>query len=231
MYIEKVVVHFMIYVTGDMHADFARFSNKKLKKLKKGDYLIVCGDFGFLWNESKKEKNILKKIGAMKFSTLFVDGTHENFSLIKQYREENFHGGKARNITGNLYYLSRGEVYNIDDKIIFAFGGGESCDKEMRISENKWWSEELPTVEEMRSSVSNLEKVERQVDYIVTHEPPGKIKSLFNSSGYNLNILNKFFDDVAKEIKFKKWFFGSTHVNKECANKYVSLFDDIFVLE
>ena len=55
MYIEKVVVHFMIYVTGDMHADFARFSNKKLKKLKKGDYLIVCGDFGFLWNESKKE--------------------------------------------------------------------------------------------------------------------------------------------------------------------------------
>ena len=47
----------MICITGDMHADFSRFKNKKLKRLKKGDYLIICGDFGFIWDGSKKEKS------------------------------------------------------------------------------------------------------------------------------------------------------------------------------
>ena len=35
----------MICVTGDMHGDLSRFKDKKIKKLKKGDFLIVCGDF------------------------------------------------------------------------------------------------------------------------------------------------------------------------------------------
>ena len=41
----------------------------------------------------------------MKFSTLFVDGTHENFSLIKQYEEENFHGGPG------IYIIFQGEKF------------------------------------------------------------------------------------------------------------------------
>ena len=44
----------MIYFTGDLHGDYDRFKSKELKKLKKGDTLIVCGDFGFLWDGSKK---------------------------------------------------------------------------------------------------------------------------------------------------------------------------------
>lgn len=51
----------MIYFTGDLHGDYDRFKSKELKKLKKGDTLIVCGDFGFLWDGSKKEQSILKK--------------------------------------------------------------------------------------------------------------------------------------------------------------------------
>ena len=43
----------MILVTGDMHGEWERFGDKALKKLKKGDTLIVCGDFGFVWDNSK----------------------------------------------------------------------------------------------------------------------------------------------------------------------------------
>ena len=43
----------MIYVTGDTHGDASRFDDPRLKNLKQGDTLIVCGDFGFLWNGSK----------------------------------------------------------------------------------------------------------------------------------------------------------------------------------
>ena len=40
----------MIYVTGDIHGEVERFSEKEIKRLKKQDTLIVLGDFGFLWN-------------------------------------------------------------------------------------------------------------------------------------------------------------------------------------
>ena len=50
----------MIYITGDLHGEIERFDDKKMKKLKKGDILIVCGDFGFIWNNSIEEQ---KKLG------------------------------------------------------------------------------------------------------------------------------------------------------------------------
>ena len=52
----------MIYVTGDTHGDITRFKDPQMKKLKKGDTLIICGDFGFIWDNSKKEKADLKKL-------------------------------------------------------------------------------------------------------------------------------------------------------------------------
>lgn len=38
----------MIYVTGDTHSDFNRFSIQD--KMTKYDYVIICGDFGGIWN-------------------------------------------------------------------------------------------------------------------------------------------------------------------------------------
>ena len=75
----------MLYVTGDTHGDFKRFSNPRLKKLKKGDTLIICGDFGFIWNNSREEQRTLKKLGKKKYNICFIDGTHENFELLDKY--------------------------------------------------------------------------------------------------------------------------------------------------
>ena len=36
----------MVYITGDMHGDLERLYDKEFKKLKRGDILIVCGEFG-----------------------------------------------------------------------------------------------------------------------------------------------------------------------------------------
>ena len=47
----------MIYITGDTHGEFGRFSTKRLRKqgMEPGeqDYVIVCGDFGFCWEKNK----------------------------------------------------------------------------------------------------------------------------------------------------------------------------------
>ena len=52
----------MVYVTGDTHGDISFFKDPKLKKLTDEDILIVCGDFGFLWDRSDKEKRRFKRL-------------------------------------------------------------------------------------------------------------------------------------------------------------------------
>lgn len=43
----------MIYITGDTHGEYERFSNRHMRKqgleLGEKDYVIVCGDFGLCW--------------------------------------------------------------------------------------------------------------------------------------------------------------------------------------
>ena len=76
----------MIYITGDMHGDKKRLSPFKLRFLNEGDTLIVCGDFGFLWDGSKEEIAILKKLSKKKYNICFIDGTHENFELLNKLK-------------------------------------------------------------------------------------------------------------------------------------------------
>ena len=218
----------LIYVTGDMHAEFKRFYTKKLKKT---DTLIICGDFGFIWSGTEQEKKTLKKIGTFPFKTLFIDGTHENFDLLSSYPLVEFAGGQAHQIYGNLFHLLRGQIYEIENKNFFTFGGGESTDKDDRILCEKWWAQEFPKIDEMKDAVKALNKFNRYVDYIITHEPPAKIKVLFCKNSGNINPLNRFFDEVSREVNYKKWFFGSTHENRNIANKYQSVFSDIIPLE
>ena len=63
----------MIYVTGDCHGDFSRFEEEIFLNLTKDDYVIICGDFGGIWDNkkiSRYEKKNLKKLSKMKFTTL-----------------------------------------------------------------------------------------------------------------------------------------------------------------
>ena len=52
----------MVYITGDTHGDLSLFKNPKLKKLNDDDILIICGDFGFLWDGSEKEQKAIEAL-------------------------------------------------------------------------------------------------------------------------------------------------------------------------
>ncbi len=215
----------LVYITGDIHGEYKRFENKKLRKLNESDCLIVCGDFGFIWNDCKKEKQILKKICEKKFKTLFVDGTHENFGLLEQYPVVELYGGRARKIGGNLYQLLRGEIYTIEGKTYFTFGGGESADKELRKENGTWWVQEQPTMLEMQYAVEQLDKIKRTVDYVVTHQPTMTDMALLERK-CAVNPLSTFFDELSQNITYKKWYFGSLHKNKKIRHAHC-LFTDI----
>ena len=59
----------MVYVTGDMHGDPARLASPAIRRLRKGDTLLVCGDFGFIWDGSAAEQKRLAKMAKQKYET------------------------------------------------------------------------------------------------------------------------------------------------------------------
>lgn len=221
----------MIYVTGDFHGEIERFKKHDIKKIKKGDYLIILGDFGFIWNGSDKEQKLLKWIGKRRFTTLFVEGTHDNYALLEKYPEAEFCGGIAKNISGRLYKLTRGHIFNIDSKKIFAFGGGETIDKDISEEGKTWWQNEIPSEEECNAAMTRLTEAGLSVDYVLTHDAPAIIRDFINLDLYSFNIIHKFFDYITKSCEFKKWYFGCYHMDKIITQKYAGVFKSVISLE
>jgi hypothetical protein len=224
----------MIYVTGDMHGDESRLYDKEWRKLKANDILIVCGDFGFVWDNSPREQSTLKYLGSRKFTVCFLDGAHENFELIKKARRTVWKGGFVHRISGNLYHLERGEIYNINGTRIFVFGGGESEDKEIRTQMEHWWKNELPSPTEMAHGAEKLDECEGEVDYILTHEPPSLVKSamlLKNGRADHVNKLNGFLEEIGRYCNYKQWYFGSLHEDRKITPKHTCVFNKILPID
>ena len=138
----------MIYITGDTHQniDISKLNTKNFpeqKELTKSDYVIICGDFGMVWNNSKEEMYWRKWLEKKNFTTLFIDGNHENYELLNEFPVIEKFGGKVQEIGKDIFHLMRGEIYTIDGKTFFCMGGAESTDKVYRIEHISWWKEEI----------------------------------------------------------------------------------------
>lgn len=221
----------MIYVTGDTHGDIGRFKDSALKKLKKGDVLIVCGDFGFIWDGSKREKSVLKKLSEKEYTIAFIDGCHENFDILESYPVTEWRGGKARIISRNIVHLMRGQVYTIQDKKIFTFGGGHSQDFDFRRDSTNWWEREQPTHSEIIEAIRNLDEHSNSVDYVITHEPPASLKDCLGVDVFQRLEVHAFFEDVIKVCSYNKWFFGKCHIDKHIPIKFYAVFNNITPLK
>lgn len=221
----------MIYLTGDTHGGMERFQSKEAKQLKKGDTLIICGDFGFIWDGSKGEEKHLKWLGKRRYTIAFVEGTHDNLDRLAAYPEEEWNGGKIHRISGNLIHLMRGECYRVEGKTIFAFGGGESPDIELRREGERWWPQEMPTQEEIAHGEESLAQLGNRVDLIVTHECSGRLYRFLNPQGERSNLLGAFFDRVSESCEYRLWAFGSCHLDKRIPPKTRALFQEIVPFE
>ena len=77
-----------IFITGDTHGDFSRLlpaAFHEQRDLTKEDYLIICGDFGGVWDGGDAEQQWLDWLETRSFTTLFVSGNHENYDLLRNY--------------------------------------------------------------------------------------------------------------------------------------------------
>lgn len=229
----------MIYVTGDTHGgiDVKKLSNKRFlanKQLSKNDYVIVAGDFGFVWDGSREDLYWLNWLKEKNFTTLFVDGNHENFDLLNSYPVQNWNGGKVHFINGSVIHLIRGQVFNIDGNKIFTFGGANSSDKEYRKEGKSWWKQEMPSVEEYSEGMENLKKENWTVDYIITHTCPASILQLVNdrfNKTKEITEIHHYFEKVMNQTDYKSWFSGHDHVDTSINEKHRILYQDLIKLE
>ena len=127
-------------ITGDTHGDL---NFKRIFQARRLGYthLIICGDFGYIWDGSRKEQKQLDYLNKIGVKILFVDGNHENIPLLNSYLITEMYGGKVHEIRENIVHLMRGEYYNIDGKTFWCMGGANSTDKEYRTEGKNWWKE------------------------------------------------------------------------------------------
>lgn len=83
-----------IFVTGDTHGglDINKLNKQNFavqEQLTKDDYLLD-------WYESKS------------YTTIFIDGNHENHKLLNSFPVESWHGGLVHRIRPSIIHLMRG---------------------------------------------------------------------------------------------------------------------------
>ena len=244
-----------IFITGDCHASYTKLGLKSFpesRNLTKDDYVIICGDFG-LWDESPEQNYWMNWLEARPFTTLWVDGNHENYDLLKQFSVETWNGGKVHFIRPSVIHLMRGQLFTIAGKRFFTFGGARSHDiadgilerddpmlkvkeREMRrrgacyrVNHLSWWKEEMPDELEMQEGIQTLEAAGWETDYILTHCCSTSLQNEI-SSGYDSDPLTDYFNVIRKCCKFRHWFFGHYHTTDDWSEKETCLYHQIVEL-
>ena len=141
--------------------------------------------------------------------------------------------------------------YDVDEIKIFTFGGAKSHDIcggiletdaadyeakkrkldewgiSYRINHVNWWEQEMPSEEEMKEGLNNLALNGNQVDFIVSHCCASSTGEALKQGDYVEDPLAVYFEEIRKNVKYKKWFFGHYHGNKNVTADEILLYEQI----
>ncbi len=246
----------MIYITGDCHGDFRRFNREcfpEQKEMNREDTVIILGDFGGVWDyrgENSNERYWLDWLEKKPYTTIFVDGNHENHVRLAEYPVREWKGGLVHEIRPHVLHLMRGEVFLLEGLKIFAFGGASSHDirdgildpvedarlikkwsrmpfKMFRVNGVSWWKEELPSEEEMRRGKENLKKHDNQVDYIISHSPSASVAAMMGFGTQKQDVLTEYLEEIRQSIPYRRHFCGHLHMDRQVNEKDILLYEQI----
>lgn len=228
-----------VFVTGDIHGylDIRKLNSKNFPKgrsLTKEDYVIICGDFGLVFWETPtpEEEYWLEWLNNKKWTTLFIDGNHDNIKRIRNiYPTCKFLGAKCHQIKKSIYHIERGEILIINNKKIWCMGGAVSVDKQDRTENVDWWAEEKPSAFDRVIGLNNLNINSWTVDYIITHSLPTDVV-LKCFPEYKSDDFTDYLSTVSEMTTFQKWYTGHYHIDSNIYDKkiYISLYNSILPL-
>ncbi|MCI8909071.1 MAG: hypothetical protein HFG09_00185 [Oscillibacter sp.] len=206
-----------ILITGDKHGTFSPlFGLAERHALYDSDILIIAGDAGYVWDE-----DYLCRVETLQQlfpgTVAFVDGNHENHALLEQFPVQIWNGGRAHQVSPQVYHLMRGEIYSIYGTNLFAFGGARSTDQEQREPGKSWWQAEEPSPEEMEYGQKQLMEHRNEIHYVVTHETPLSARAFISRKkaipdDYRLPaVFEDWYQSLSGAPQFKRWYFGHMH--------------------
>ena len=223
----------MIYTFGDTHGnhDIGKLFNGGIE-FKENDYIIICGDFGVLWNDEKdmREVTLESSLNSLPCNVLFVDGNHENFNRIYALPQVQKFDSIVGQYSKNVFHLKRGHIYKIDDMNFLTMGGALSIDKQWRVEGISWWRQEAITDAELDLALKNIENFESNIDFVLTHTLPqravkelGKYTRIFHKlHDENPLKLEKIFLALQeKKCDVKAWICGHWHNDIAFDMKYL----------
>mgnify|MGYP000112646328 CR=1 FL=1 len=243
-----------LFLTGDTHGDFRRFLPENFyeqERLTKEDLVLICGDMGGVWYGDCRDDEGLDFLESRPFTTLFVAGNHENYDALRTYPLEDWRGGKIRRICPSVLLLERGQVFDLNGKQIFTMGGASSHDIQggilepddplfllkfhaleargtpFRVNHRSWWKQELPSKTEYEEARRSLERIQYEVDYVITHCAPSSIVDILGNGGYVHDHLTDFLEEIKERAKFHYWLFGHYHDNKIIDDRFVLLWEQM----
>ena len=222
----------MVYITGDTHntEDMSNLSSKNMKLCcmeQNADFhtitaAIVLGDFGLPWSSDctvdeagihpsdHTDRYLLKWYNQKPFKILAVMGNHDNYDIIEKLPEVEMFGSTVLKVSDNVFYLKRGEVYQIEGKRFLVLGGAMSDDKAYRIPHVSWWKQEEMNKTEKNRCIEKIKQDGSAFDYVLSHTGTTQGISTFDTSKINDSTV-AFNDNIESMISYKKWFFGHKH--------------------
>ena len=228
-------------MTGDIHAsyDIAKLSESCFDTagLTKDDYVIICGDFGLVWNNSASEQYWLRWLDTRPFTTLFVDGNHEGFSLLDSLPETTWNGGAVHQVATSVFHLKRGQLFNIDGYQIFTMGGASSSeyDRTHRTQGKTWFTEEIPNEQERAAALETLDAVDWDCDFVITHCAPsssaqGISEHTDRLKTHPMDEYTDWLQTIQDRLTYRHWFCGHYHIDAQIQDKTTALYNRIAVL-
>lgn len=133
------------------------------------DAFVILGDFGWWNDDHPAAREFVNNTGKPCY---WIDGNHENFDHL--YENFDYTLLQPQETQENIFWLPRGTVMNLGRYQTMFFGGGTSVDRDMRIENWTWWSQEKITSGEINRAMSNWTHSVGPT-MLVTHECPSII--------------------------------------------------------
>jgi len=215
----------MIYITGDTHGQFYRIAKFcEDFNTSKEDVLIILGDAGINYYESKSDEKLKRKLDELPVTLFCIHGNHEQRPFaIATYEEEIWHKGMVyiEKNHPSLIFAKDGEVYDFNGLKAIVLGGAYSVDKNYRISRNMpWFENEQPSEEIKRRVEKRLEEYEWKINLVLSHTTPLKYEPLeVFLSFIDQNSVDKstelWLDKIEDKLDYQKWYCGHYHTEKK----------------
>jgi predicted phosphodiesterase len=156
----------MIMLLGDIHGDIGVLKFAIADAVQKGaKALIQVGDLG-LMQHSGIDTGFYRVTKDSPIPIYFIEGNHDDCSRWLDIKEVS-----KVFPDGNLWYVPRGTVMEIDGRTIAFMGGAASIDKSYRLRQAMHWDpKEEVTREDIELLIKNAEG--KKVDMFITHCPP-----------------------------------------------------------